>query len=108
MGQTKAALYDYNISYDAEEKIYIARCIEMPSITAHGKNQVIALQEVQKAVAGALEWMQEEKEEIPTPLSMRNFSGHITLRMTKDQHRRVATDAVLQGISINKLITSKI
>jgi predicted HicB family RNase H-like nuclease len=103
-----ALSYDYNISFDEEDEIYVGRCAELPSLMAHGKNQVQALEEIVKVVVETLKWMEEDGEELPSPFSLMRFSGKIGLRMSPEQHKRVTINASLQGISINKYITSKL
>jgi predicted HicB family RNase H-like nuclease len=100
--------FNYNISFDSEDKIYIAKCAELPDLMAHGKTQVEALNEILKVVVSTLKWLKEEGSELPKPFSLINFSGKIGLRMTPEQHRHVAIKASLLGISINKYITSKL
>jgi len=106
--KTLAKSYDYSISFDGEDNIYIAKCAELPSLMAHGKTQIEALREIIKVVEEALKWMEEDGEDLPSPFSLMKFSGKIGLRMSPEQHRRVAINASVQGISINKYITSKL
>lgn len=103
-----AQSFDYNISFDSDDKIYVAKCAELPDLMAHGKTQVDALNEILKVVTLTLKWLKEEGTELPKPFSLINFSGKIGLRMTPEQHRHVAIKASLLGISINKYITSKL
>lgn len=60
--------YSYLVGYDPKDDIYIARCVEMPSMIAHGDSHENAIIEVKKAVKSAIKWMKEEDEEIPIPL----------------------------------------
>lgn len=53
-------LYSYVISYDKNDKIYIARCVEFPSLLAHGKTEELALKEIKKILAETLKWMEED------------------------------------------------
>jgi predicted HicB family RNase H-like nuclease len=103
-----AQSFNYNINYDSRDNIYIAKCAELPDLMAHGKTQVEALNEILKVVGSTLQWLKEEGSELPKPFSLINFSGKIGLRMTPEQHRKVAIKASLLGISINKYITSKL
>ena len=48
--------------------MHIARCLEFPSLAAHGNTIEGALKEIEKVVEEAVAWMQEENEEIPEPL----------------------------------------
>ena len=57
--------YSYYIEYDSEDKTYISRCAEFPSLKAHGRTQEQSLQEIKIAVSGALKWMKKEKQPYP-------------------------------------------
>jgi len=100
--------YSYQIEFDADDEIYVARCAELPSIAAHGKTQEAALKEIKVAALATLEWIQKDKEMIPEPLSLHKFNGKYALRMPPEIHRRLVTEANLQGISLNQLIVSKL
>ena len=61
--------YSYNINFDAEDNIYIARCVELTSISAHGKSQEDAIKEIKVAVLNILECLKKDGEKIPEPQS---------------------------------------
>lgn len=103
-----ASKYSYNIEFDADDNVYIARCAELPSLAAHGKTQEAALKEIKVAVLGALEWMEKDGEKIPEPFSLHKFSGEFRVRMPPEKHRKLAVEAALQGISMNQFIVSKL
>lgn len=100
--------YTYRVVWSEEDQLHIARCIELSNIAAHGETAKDALVELEKVVSETLQWMQEDGEEIPKPLSTRNFKGKLTLRVPSDVHRKLATESVEQGVSINQLILSKL
>jgi predicted HicB family RNase H-like nuclease len=103
-----ASKYSYNIEFDSEDNIYIARCAELSTLSAHGATQEDALKEIKLAVLGALEWIEQEKGEIPEPFSLHKFSGEFRVRMPPEKHRKIAIEANLQGISMNQLIVNKL
>ena len=106
--QDRALKLAYYIEYDAEDKIYIGRCAELPSVMAHGKKPDLALKEIQTAVQEVLKWMQKERQSLPEPISLAQFSGKLHLRMPPDKHRKIAIEARLRGVSMNQLIVNKI
>ena len=59
-------------------------------------------------VGDVLEEMEESGEMPPEPFSERRFSGKLPLRITPEQHRKLATEAACAGVSINRLIASKL
>jgi predicted HicB family RNase H-like nuclease len=100
--------YSYNIEFDNEDNIYIARCAELATLAAHGKTQEEALKEIKIAVLATLEWMNDASEEIPEPFSLHKFSGEFRVRMPPEKHRKIAIEASFQGVSMNQFIVSKL
>ncbi|MDR2705540.1 MAG: hypothetical protein LBC02_07150 [Planctomycetaceae bacterium] len=54
--------YTYRVEWSEEDKVHIARCLEFPSLMAHGNTAGSALLEIEKVVAESIKWMEEEKE----------------------------------------------
>lgn len=100
--------YSYQIEYCCEDKVYIARCAELPSLTAHGKTQELSLQEIKVVVFESLKWLKEDKDKIPEPFSLHKFSGEFRVRMPPEKHRKIAIEASLQGVSMNQFIVNRL
>ena len=88
--------------------MHIARCLEFPSLVAHGSTVEGALKEIEKVVEEAIVWMQEENEEIPQPFGLKKYKGNLTLRVPAEVHRQLALKSAEEGVSINQYILSKI
>ena len=70
---------------------------------------------IQEAVEGmvdllrfVLDDMYKSGEVPPEPFSAKTYSGRYALRMTPEQHRRIAMESAEQGVSINQLLVSRI
>lgn len=100
--------YTYSVLWSARDNLFIARVAEFPLLAAHGKSQTDALKEIKIAVEGVIEDMIESGEEIPKPLGERRYSGKLNVRMPESLHRRLATEAAEQHVSLNHLITLKL
>ena len=100
--------YSYFLEYDSDDRIFMARCTELPDLIAHGETQEGAFREIKKVVAEALKWMSEEGESLPEPFSLHKYSGEFRLRMPPEKHKKIAMEAALQGISMNQLIVNKL
>ena len=100
--------YSYNIEFDVDDDVYIARCAELSSLLAHGKSQEDALKEIKVVVFEALKWMEEDGEKTPEPFSLHKFSGEFRVRMPPEKHRKIAIEANLQGVSMNQFIVNKL
>ena len=75
---------------------------------AHGNTVHSALSELELAVKASLEWMVQEKEEIPEPIGLKKYKGNLTLRVPPAVHRKLALRSAEEGVSINQYILSKI
>lgn len=100
--------YTYRVEWSEEDGVHIATCLELPTLKAHGNTTELAIKSIKKAVLATLNWMKKDKEEIPEPFSVRQFKGNLTLRTSPNIHRRLATYAAEQGVSINQYILAKV
>ena len=100
--------YTFRTQWSDEDDVHICRCLEFPSLSAHGPTPEDALKEIQFVVAEAIRWMAEEGEEIPEPLGIRKFSGKYPLRITPELHRELAMRAAEQKVSLNQYIQTKL
>jgi len=100
--------YLYTVGWSEEDQVYIGRVAEFPSLAAHGKTLEAALKEIKFVVTASLEWLTEEGEPLPEPLSRRRYSGKLNLRLPEALHRQLALEAARQGISLSQLIKLKL
>lgn len=98
--------YTYRIEWSEEDGAYICRCLEFPSLVAHGDTQDQALNELKSVVKESIEWLKEDGDPIPEPLGLRKYKGNLTLRVSSRSHCLLATRAAEEGVSINQFITS--
>ncbi|AJI94556.1 hicB family protein [Yersinia ruckeri] len=71
-------------------------------------SRVQALDGITALVADVLAEMGRVGETPPVPLSEKQFSGKLVLRMPPDQHRRLAISAIEEGISLNRYLCSRL
>lgn len=100
--------YTYRIEWSEEDNTHVARCLEFPSLSAHGPTVKEALSEIEFVVDETLKWMREEKEEIPEPLGLKKFKGNLTLRVPPEVHKKLAIKSAEEGVSINQWIISRL
>ncbi len=100
--------YTYRVEWSGEDNAHISRCLEFPSLSAHGKTMESALKEIKVVVRETINWMQEENEKIPEPFGLKKYKGNLTLRVPTDVHRKLAIKSAEQGVSINQYILSRI
>lgn len=59
--------YEYSVGYSADDRVFVARCAEMPGLAAHGEASQDALAEIQGVTVDALAMMMEHDDPIPEP-----------------------------------------
>lgn len=100
--------FTYRVAWSEEDYCYIGTCVEIPSLSVCEETQEEALKEIKVVVLESLKWLQEQGKKIPEPLSLKKYSGKLTIRVPEETHREIALRAVEEGVSINKYILSKI
>ena len=104
----KVEQYLYSVGWSEEDKAFVARVAEFPSLAAHGETQEEALSEIKSVVEFVIKDLIELKEPIPEPFGKRSFSGKLVLRMPEYMHRQLVLEAMQQGISLNQLLNLKL
>ena len=104
----KADKYTYRVEWSEEDGSHIARCLEFPSLAAHGETLEKALKEIEVAVSETIKWMEEEHEQVPEPLGLKRFKGNITLRVPPEVHRHLAIRSAEEGVSINQFVLARL
>ena len=104
----EADRYTYRIEWSEEDGIHIARCLEFPSLAAHGHTADEALKEIRRVVEDSIEWIKEDGDPVPEPIGVRKYKGNLTLRVTPEMHRQLAIRSAEEGVSINKYILSRL
>ena len=52
--------------------------------------------------------METNGESVPDPLSLQKYSGKFMVRTTPEVHRRLAVQAMESGVSLNRLVNSRL
>lgn len=100
--------YRLEIMWSEEDQAFVVNIPELPGCMTHGKTTEEALQMAEEAIEGYLESLKARELPIPEPLSEKNFSGKIPLRIDPSLHRNLITKAKISGMSLNKYIESKL
>jgi predicted RNase H-like HicB family nuclease len=67
--------YTYRVEWSEEDNAHIARCLEFPSLMAHGDTPNKALAEIEQVLEESIKWLAEEKEPVPEPFGLKKFRG---------------------------------
>jgi predicted RNase H-like HicB family nuclease len=100
--------YTYREEWSEEDGVYVARCLELPSLAAHGPSPESALAEIRSVVAIVVEDLGSTGESIPEPFGSRAYSGKLILRLPRSLHRDVAIRAAEEGVSLNQYLLSRL
>jgi len=100
--------YTYRITWSEDDREYVGLCLEFPSLSWLAKSPETALQGIRKIVAEATADMRNNGETPPAPISGRTFSGKFVVRIPPEVHKDLAIKAAEEGVSLNRLISSRL
>jgi predicted RNase H-like HicB family nuclease len=100
--------YTYRIEWSEEDHCHVARCLEFPSLAAHGDTIEEALREIEYVVVESVKWLKKDGEPVPEPLGLKKFKGHLTLRIPPEKHRELVIRCAEEGVSLNRFILSRL
>jgi predicted HicB family RNase H-like nuclease len=100
--------YTYRVTWSQEDGEHVGLCAEFPSLSWLAATPEKALAGIRRVVGEVVADMQTARENIPVPLSERQFSGRFMVRVPSLVHRALATEAAEQGVSINRLVSAKL
>jgi predicted HicB family RNase H-like nuclease len=100
--------YTYRVTWSQEDGEYLGLCVEFPSLSWLAATSEKALVGIQHTVAEVVADMLANGETVPQPLAEKTYSGEFRLRIPQHLHRSLAMQAAEQGISLNRLASSKL
>jgi len=100
--------YTYRVTWSPEDEEYIGLCVEFPSLSWLAKSPESALKGIRKTVDSVIQDMKENDEKIPQPIASKNYSGKFMVRVPPEVHRSLAIQAAESGVSINRLVSSRL
>ncbi len=100
--------YTYRVIWSEEDDQYVGLCAEFSLLSGLGDTPEEAFAEIRQVVAGAVEILQEEGEPVPEPITTKNYSGTLTIRVPPETHRALALEAAEAGVSMNRLASERL
>lgn len=100
--------YTYRITWSEADQEHVGLCTEFPGLSWLATNAEQALLGIRQLVHDSIEDLRAGNEPIPEPLSTRQFSGKFLVRVPPETHRMLAMEAAEAGVSLNRLISSKL
>jgi predicted HicB family RNase H-like nuclease len=100
--------FTYRVTWSDEDQEYVGLCAEFPSLSWLESSPEKSLQGIRKLVKDVVADLKRNKETVPEPISTRSFSGKFMVRVPPEVHRMLAIQAAESGVSINRLVSSKL
>jgi len=100
--------YTYRVTWSEDDNEYVGLCAEFPSLSWLSSTPEAALKGIQKLVAETVADMESNDEIVPEPIACRQYSGKFIVRVPPDIHRNLAIRAAESGISLNRVVSSKL
>jgi predicted HicB family RNase H-like nuclease len=100
--------YTYRVTWSEDDKEYVGLCAEFPSLSWLSTTPEAALKGIRRIVAETIADMESNDEIVPEPIACRQYSGKFMVRVPPDVHRNLAIRAAESGISLNRVVSSKL
>lgn len=100
--------YTYRVSWSPKDDEYVGTVAEMPSLSWLAADRDGAFVGIQRLVAEVVDDMSANGEAPPDAIAARRYSGKFVVRLTPAAHRRLATEAAEQGVSLNRLVADRL
>ena len=100
--------YTYRVVWSAEDDEHVGLCAEFPSLSFLAAKPAKALTGIMETIDEVVQDMMQHDEEVPEPMGSKDYSGKFMVRIPPDQHRNLAIQAAEMGLSLNRLVSSKL
>jgi predicted HicB family RNase H-like nuclease len=104
----KAHFYTYRVFWSEEDQEFVGLCAEFPGLSWLHDDQQQAFSGIVALVQSCIDDLISQNEPVPSPLTQKQFSGKFMVRIPPEQHRNLAIQAAEQGVSLNRLVSSKL
>ena len=100
--------YTYRVTWSEDDNEYVGLCTEFPSLSWLSATPEAALKGIRKLVAEIVADMESSNESVPESIACRQYSGKFMVRVPPEVHRNLAIRAAESGISLNRVVSSKL
>ncbi len=94
----------YGLEIRRVEGGFFARIEELPGCISQGETREEALEMIEDAMRAWIADALEAGDPIPEPVSSREYSGELRVRLPKSLHRMAARKAQEDGVSLNQYV----
>ncbi|NOZ53618.1 MAG: toxin-antitoxin system HicB family antitoxin [Gammaproteobacteria bacterium] len=100
--------YAYRVLWSEEDQEYVGLCSEFGSLSWLESTQEKALKGIRKLVSECVSDLNKNGEEVPSPITVRDYSGKFMVRVPPEIHRQLAVQAAESGVSLNRIASAKL
>lgn len=104
----EAELYSYRVQWSEQDQEYIGLCAEFPSLSWLDASQGATLNGIVKVVGDVIADLLRTGENVLFPLSIKNYSGKLSVRILPELHRKLDVDAHEERVSLNRPIANRL
>lgn len=101
-------LYTFNVLWSERDQEHVGFCAEFPKFKWLAPTPESALAGIREVITEIVKEMTLHGEPLPEPISTRTYSGHFTVKVLPEVHRRLAMEAAMNGISFDHLVSAKL
>ena len=100
--------YTYRVTWSEEDQEHVGLCAEFPSLSWLAPTPEKALVGIRRLVKDTVSDLENNGEPVPEPIALKTYSGKFMVRVPPETHRMLAVKAAESGVSLNRLISSKL
>ena len=100
--------FTWRVTWSEEDGEFVGLCAEFASLSWLATGPEEALMGIRSVVQDCIKEMIENGEDIPKPISTRQFSGKFMVRIPPEVHRHLAIEAAECGVSLNRIASAKL
>jgi predicted HicB family RNase H-like nuclease len=100
--------YTYRAEWSPERDKYVVSCIEMDWLSEWAPTLSEAIAAAEQAVDEFVTEREAEGQDVPAPLTERQYSGKFVVRTSPALHAKLAIEAAEQRVSMNHLVVQKL
>jgi predicted HicB family RNase H-like nuclease len=105
---TNAAHYRYSVQWSPRDGEFVGTVAEFPSLSWLDSDESEAFAGIKQLATDVVVDMVASGEEPPVPLAERDYSGKLLLRIAPELHKKLATEAAENNVSLNRLISTRL
>ena len=100
--------YTYRVTWSDEDNEYVGLCAELPSLSWLAATPEDALKGIRTTVKKCIKDLNQTGEPIPKAITSKKYSGKFMVRVPPELHRQLAVKAAEEGVSLNRVVSSKL